>query len=63
MPSEAGIADCRVSEYDRKTVSVGSFVKKTRLAFLLVKMDLATDSGSEYDQGKKKVGFHFFLHV
>ena len=26
-------------------------------------MDLATDSGSEYDQNKKKIGFHFFLHV
>ena len=33
--------------------SVGSFVIKTRFAFLLVKMDLATDSGSEYDKGKK----------
>ena len=43
--------------------SVGSFVIKIRFAFLLLKMDLATDSGSEYDQGEKKIGFHFFLHV
>jgi len=41
--------------------SVGSFVIKTRFAFFLVKMDLATDSGSEYDKDKKKIGFHFFL--
>jgi len=33
--------------------SVGSFVIKTRFDFLLVKMDLATNSGSEYDKGKK----------
>ena len=31
--------------------------------FLFVKIDLATDSGSEYDRDKKKIGFHFFLHV
>ena len=31
--------------------------------FSFVKIDLATDSGSEYDRDKKKIGFHFFLHV
>jgi len=31
--------------------------------FLFVEIDLATDSGSEYDRDKKKIGFHFFLHV
>ena len=31
--------------------------------FLFVKIDLATDSGSEYDRDEKKIGFHFFLHV
>jgi len=44
-------------------ISVGSFVIKHDSLFWLVKMDVATDSGSEYDQGKKKIGFHFFLHV
>jgi len=32
--------------------SVGLFVIKTRFAFLLVKMDWATDSGSEWDKIK-----------
>jgi len=57
---------CRVSAFEitrSHGSSVGSFVIKTRFAFLLVKMDLATDSGSEYNKGKKKIGFHFFLHV
>ena len=58
---------CRMNEVNarraRIVLSVGSFVIKTRFAFLLVKMDLATDSGSEYDKDKKKIGFHFFLHV
>ena len=40
--------------------SAGPFVISL---FLFVKIDLATDSGSEYDKGKKKIGFHFFLHV
>ena len=41
-------------------VSAGPFVISL---FLFVKIDLATDSGSEYDRDKKKIGFHFFLHV
>jgi len=57
-PAVIAQADC-----DYCLRSVGSFVIKIRFAFLLVKMDLATDSGSEYDQGEKKIGFHFFLHV
>ena len=40
--------------------SAGPFVISL---FLFVKIDLATDSGSEYDRDKKKIGFHFFLHV
>jgi len=27
---------------------------------LFVKIDLATDSGSEYDRDEKKIGLHFF---
>jgi len=42
------------------SISAGPFVI---LLFLFVKIDLATDSGSEYDRDKKKIGFHFFLHV
>ena len=41
-------------------LSAGPFVISL---FLFVKIDLATDSGSEYDRDKKKIGFHFFLHV
>jgi len=41
-------------------ISAGPFVHSL---FLFVKIDLATDSGSEYDRDKKKIGFHFFLHV
>jgi len=41
-------------------VSAGPFVISL---FLFVKIDLATDSGSEYDRDKKKIGFHFFVHV
>ena len=48
----------RVAE-DRR-FSAGPFVISL---FLFVKIDLATDSSSEYDQDKKKIGFHFFLHV
>ena len=40
--------------------SAGPFVISL---FLFVKIDLATDSGSEYDRDKKKIGFHFFLHM
>ena len=40
--------------------SAGPFVISL---FSFVKIDLATDSGSEYDRDKKKIGFHFFLHV
>ena len=38
--------------------SAGPFVISL---FSLVKIDLATDSGSEYDRDEKKIGFHFFL--
>ena len=43
--------------------SVGLFVIKTRFAFLLVKMDLATDTGSdsEQDQGEYYGGHLGFL--
>jgi len=41
-------------------ISAGPFVISL---FLFVKIDLATDSGSKYDRDKKKIGFHFFLHV
>jgi len=41
-------------------ISAGPFVISL---FLFVKIDLATDSGSEYDRDKKKIGFYFFLHV
>jgi len=40
--------------------SAGPFVISL---FLFVKIDLATDSGSEYDRDEKQIGFHFFLHV
>ena len=43
-----------------RSYSAGPFVISL---FLFVKIDLATDSGSEYDRDKKKIGFHFFLHV
>ena len=43
-----------------RRTSAGPFVISL---FLFVKIDLATDSGSEYDRDKKKIGFHFFLHV
>ena len=47
--------------YDgRRAISAGPFVISL---VLFVKIDLATDSGSEYDRDKKKIGFHFFLHV
>ena len=59
------LANCHATVHKLfvRQVSVGSFVIKPRFAFLLVKMDLATASGSEYDKGKKKIGFHFFIHV
>jgi len=47
-----------VSYFIRFGYSAGPFVISL---FLLVKIDLATDSGSEYDRDKKKIGFHFFL--
>jgi len=43
-----------------RVYSAGPFVISL---FLFVKIDLATDSGSEYDRDKKKIGFHFFLHM
>ena len=53
--------NCRgIGETDGRTDSAGPFVISL---FLFVKIDLATDSGSEYDRDKKKIGFHFFLHV
>ena len=42
------------------TTSAGPFVI---LFFLFVKIDLATDSGSEYYRDEEKIGFHFFLQV
>ena len=56
------IADHNTPQHasSRQIVSAGPFVISL---FLFVKIDLATDSGSEYDRDKKKIGFHFFLHV
>jgi len=49
-----------IYSYRKRTFSAGPFEISL---FLFVKIDLATDSGSEYDRDKKKIGFHFFLHV
>ena len=53
-------ADARALNRSCWAFSAGPFVISL---FLFVKIDLATDSGSEYDRDKKKIGFHFFLHV
>ena len=51
---------CERESQPSEFYSAGPFVISL---FLFVKIDLATDSGSKYDRDKKKIGFHFFLHV
>ena len=52
--------DVQIQFLSMSVNSAGPFVISL---FLFVKIDLATDSGSEYDRDEKKIGFHFFLHV
>jgi len=62
-PHVKSCSNCVVICFDRITFSPISASPFVISLFLFVKIDLATDSGSEYDRDKKKIGFHFFLHV